>query len=90
MGSTSGMLQDTIGKLNLMLQTGAKTNVHPAHFASCCEGAPDDKEKMCDCTHLLCLHCCFVLGGSKHMCYLIVFVVFAFIAIAWIMKHKGQ
>eukprot|EP00613_Pedinella_sp_CCMP2098_P002419 CAMPEP_0171625924 /NCGR_PEP_ID=MMETSP0990-20121206/19702_1 /TAXON_ID=483369 /ORGANISM="non described non described, Strain CCMP2098" /LENGTH=108 /DNA_ID=CAMNT_0012193153 /DNA_START=261 /DNA_END=587 /DNA_ORIENTATION=- len=49
MGSASGMLSDTITKLNLMLQT----------------------------------------GGSRHMVYLIVFVVFAFIIIYWIMRNKG-
>mmetsp|Transcript_21746 Transcript_21746/g.31558 ORF Transcript_21746/g.31558 Transcript_21746/m.31558 type:complete len:129 (-) Transcript_21746:71-457(-) len=28
-------------------------------------------------------------GGSKHMCYLIAFVVFVFMAIWWIISHKG-
>jgi len=49
MGTASGMLSDTIGKLSLMLQS----------------------------------------GGSMHMVYLVVFVVFAFIIIYWIMRSKG-
>ena len=50
MGSASGLLGETIGKLSEMLQS----------------------------------------GGGSHMCYLIVFVVFAFVVISFIMKNKGQ
>jgi len=83
MGSTSGMLQDTIGKLNLMLQTGTK-NFQDCELAS----APFFLERLLsDADPLM---CSTVIGGSKHMCYLIVFVVFAFIVIAWIMKNKTQ
>ncbi|CAN0056907.1 unnamed protein product [Discosporangium mesarthrocarpum] len=27
-------------------------------------------------------------GGSRHMCYLVLFIVFTFISIWWIMKHR--
>ena len=49
MGSASSLLDDTIGKLSAMLQS----------------------------------------GGSYHMIYLIVFVVFAFVMIYFIMRNKS-
>ena len=49
MGSASGLLNETLGKLGTMLQS----------------------------------------GGSKHMIYLIGFVVFSFMMIYWIMTHKA-